>query len=152
MDEREELIFVVDLTSAEIDRASQEIDAGGPRRPPPELPPAPPSPISRMALLIDGRDEPLLLPIEPTQDVAWLDAVARLLRIAVLAGERVPVVAINYGEALERALAFERRLPEWAYAGVDEATAAELPPELRAVLGPQRGRRGRRRAAHRWTV
>jgi hypothetical protein len=141
----EELIFVVDLTAAEIDRASREIDAGGPRPPPPELPDAPPSPVSRMALLIDGWDEPLLLPIEPTLDVAWLDAVARLLRIAALAGERVPAVAVNYGEVLERTLAFERRLPEWAYTGVDDATSARLPPELRVVLGPRRGRRGHRR-------
>lgn len=145
MGEPEELLFVVDLTTAEIDRVSQEVEAGGPRRPPPGLPPAPPSPISRLALLVDGWGEPLLLPVEPTVDVAWLDAVARLLRIAVLAGERVPVVAINYGEVFERTLAFERRLPEWAYAGVDEATAARLPPEVRAVLGPQRGRRARRR-------
>lgn len=140
----EELLFVVDLTTAEIDRVSQEIDAGG-RPEPPELPPVPPTPISRMALLIDGWDEPLLLPIEPTRDVAWLDAVARLLHIAVLAGERVPAVAVNYGDVLERSLAFERRLPRWAYSGLDEETAARLPPELRAVLGPQRSRRRRRR-------
>jgi hypothetical protein len=143
-DDPEEMVFVVDLTTAEIDRVSQEIEAGGARPGPPPLPPAPASPVARLALLIDGWDEPLLLPVEPTRDVAWLDAVARMLRIAVLAGERVPAVAVNYGDVPERALAFERRLPEWAYLGVDEEISARLPTELRVVLGPRQVRRGRR--------
>jgi len=146
MNEREELVFVVDLTTAEIDRVSQEIDAGGPRPgSAPPLPDEPPSPVAQIALLIDGWDEPLLLPVEPTRDVVWLDALARMLRIAVLAGERVPAVAVGYGDVLERALAFERRLPEWAYSGVDPQTAVRLPPDVRRVLGPRgRGRAGRR--------
>lgn len=141
MEGREELVYIVDLTSYEIDGAAHEIDRGGPNeeeRPP--LPQKPPSPIHRLALLIDGLDEPLLLPIEPTSDVVYLDALARLLRIAVLAGERVPAVAVNYGESYERSLAFERRLPDWVYSGVEAELAPKLPPEVRLVLGPRKRR------------
>jgi len=138
MNDPEELVYVIDLTTHELDRTAHEIDGGGPDPASrPSLPPEPPAPIGLVALLIDGWDEPLILPIEPTRDVRFLDALARLLRIAVLAGERVPSVAVNYGEEYERSLAFSRKLPDWVYSGVDKRNAKALPPEVRLVIGPR---------------
>jgi hypothetical protein len=140
----EELVFVVDLTTREIESLARDIERGGPETSPRTARRDEPSrPIRRLALLLDTWEEPLLLPVEPTRDAKLLDALARLLRIAVLAGERVPTVAIDYGEEYERTLAFERRLPDWVYSGVDARTAARLPPRVRLVLGPTRARRSR---------
>ena len=133
----EELVYVVDLTTTELERAEEEIHSKRQLEPPP-LPEEPPREIEILALLIDGREEPLFLPIEPTRDVLYLDALARLLRIAALAGETLSSVAINYGEAFERSLAFERRLPTWAYDGVDRDVAVTLPRELQLVLAPKK--------------
>jgi hypothetical protein len=88
--------------------------------------------IELVAILHHESEAPLLLPIEPTRDRRLLDAIARLLRFAVARGERIPAVAIRYGDGYERALAFERRLPRWAYEGVD---ARDLPSELERALG-----------------
>lgn len=88
--------------------------------------------IDVVALLHDGSDAPLLLPIEPTRDRRLLDAIARLMRFAVERGERIPGAAIRYGSEYERTLAFERRLPAWAYDGID----ARLPPALRPLQRP----------------
>jgi hypothetical protein len=132
-----EPVFAVDLTKGELARCVEEIEEDtvaptAPRR----LPEPPERPIRWMALIYDEAEDPLLLPIEPTRDVCLLDALARLLRIAVLSGERISSVAINYGEELERTLAFERRLPAWAYEGIEARRASHLPEPLRTVLGP----------------
>jgi len=131
-------VFVVDLRAAAMEESAAEVvdrrDEDGPR----SLPEPPLLPIDQVALLVDGRDEPVLLSVEPTRDVELLDALARLLRIALLSGERVPAVAVEYGDELERRLAFERRLPAWVYDGVRPAVALRLPAALRSVLGPPR--------------
>lgn len=98
---------------------------------PPDETLAPDETISLVAVLHEGLSEPLLLPIEPTRDRRLLDAIARLLRFAVEHEERIPAVAVRYGDAYERALAFERRLPRWAYEGMD---ARGLPADLARVL------------------
>ncbi len=131
----DEPVFVVDLTPEELDRTAAEIRRGGDAPRPGRILPEPPDrPIEWLALVTGAEEDPLLLPLEPTRDVVLLDALARLIRIAVLSGERIPAVAINYGDRLERILAFERRLPRWAYEGIDPADAAALPREIRAVL------------------
>lgn len=140
LEAREELVFVVDLTTDEIERIADGIDDDSPTEPK-TLPPTPPEPIGTVALLLDGWEEPLLLPVEPTRDVERLDALARLLRIAVLAGERVPTVAVEYGDELERTLIFERKLPGWVYDGVAPEVAVTLPPEVQRVLSPRPPRR-----------
>jgi hypothetical protein len=124
-------VFVVDLRSETLREDREALD----RRveltaPEDEL--ALDEPIDTLALLHDGTDEPLLLSITPTRDRDELDAIARLMRFAVLRGERMAKVAIEYGGELERRLAFERRLPAWAYDGIDAA----LPPELRVLRRP----------------
>lgn len=135
MPDLEEPIFVVDLTDGEMERCASAVAQadrgwGSDRR----LPDPPSRPIRWLALVIEGRDDPVLLPLEPTRDVEFLDALARIIRIAVLAGERIPTVAIEYGTELERSLAFERCLPSWAYDGVAPDISARLPRHLRKVL------------------
>jgi hypothetical protein len=136
----EEPVFVIDLTDeamAECERdvaaAAEEDAPRGPERPLP-APPEGGEAITRVALLLEGEEAPLLLPVEPTRDMILLDALARLLRVAVLAGERVPSVAIEHGDALERRLAFERRLPRWVYEGLPSHLERRLPPKIRRVL------------------
>jgi len=138
---QEPLVFVVDLRApamAEVAQlvAQQDPTETGPAAQP--LPEVPSQPISHLALLVENREEPLLLPLEPTQDVEYLDALARLLRIALVAGKRIPTVAVEYGEERERQLAFSRRLPRWAYHGIPDALSGSLPPALKAVLGPKK--------------
>ena len=135
----DEPVFVVDLTRPEMERCAAEIEGDG--EPPEErrLPERPERPVRWLALLIEGWGDPLLLPVEPTEDVVFLDALARIIRIAVLSGERMPSVAVGYGEELERKLAFEQRLPRWAYEGIDPVLAARLPSDVRVVLA-SRGR------------
>jgi hypothetical protein len=134
----EEPVFVIDLTAGAIEEAAARSSETTERAPPPSaLPERPAKPIGQVALLIDGWPEPLVLALAPTSEVELLDALGRLLKIAVLSGERVPAVAVNYGDELERRLAFERRLPEWVYEGIDEGIARKLPPAVRKVLGPK---------------
>ncbi len=135
----ERLVYVIDLTTSEVERAHRRSRDDEPfNRGESNDPPQPPEAIDTVALLLDGWEEPLLLEVEPTLDGDLLDALARLLKIAVLAGERVPTIAVSYGEEYERALAFERRLPAWIYDGLDSETTAALPVEVRRVLSPRR--------------
>jgi hypothetical protein len=116
-------VWVVDLSTD-----------GGSAPPTPEDALAPGEMIELVAVLHDELDAPLLLPIAPTLDLRLLDAIARLLRFAVEHGERIPAVAVRYGSEYERALAFEKRLPRWAYEGTDRR---DLPSALARVLGPR---------------
>jgi hypothetical protein len=133
----EALVYVVDLRARAIDEAAR-VSRDEPAGPPPSPPPSPASDVRAVALLLDGRNEPLVVDVPPTRDGRLLDALGRLLKIAVLAGERVPSVAVTYGEEYERTLVFERRLPRWVFDGLDGRTADALPPEIRRVLGPPR--------------
>jgi hypothetical protein len=87
-------------------------------------------PVELCAIVHDALPEPLVLPLPSGLDREELDAIARLVRFAVERRERIPNVAIAHGGELERRLAFERRLPKWAYDGLDR-----MPPELEATLG-----------------
>lgn len=131
----DEPVLVIDLRSAAL-AADRDALASSARAPnvPDDEPLEEGETIARVALLHDASDAPLLLPIEPTRDRRWLDALARLIRFAVLRGERVPSAAVRYGTEYERSLAFERRLPRWAYEGID---APHLPPAIARALGPR---------------
>lgn len=133
----DEPVFVIDLTSAELARCAAEMQGSQELLDERPLPEPPDQPIRVVALLAEGLSEPFLLRIDPTRDVLYLDALGRILRIAVLSGERMPTVAVEYGEELERKLAFERRLPSWAYEGIERGLARRLPEDLRAVLAPK---------------
>lgn len=116
---------MIDLGDLEADRRA--LDGAPSPRPLPRVEEA----ISQVALLPrDG--PPVLLPIPATEDARLLDALARLVRFAVMLGEPILAVAERYGGEYERALAREGRLPRWAIEGVREP----LPPSL-AILGPR---------------
>lgn len=129
--------LVVDVRTPALDADRRASASGEPQRASPaDVELVEDEAIDVIAVLHDGSDAPLLLPIAPTRDRAWLDAVARILRFAVLRGERMPTVATAYGGALERRLAFGRRLPAWAYEGIDDTALRRAPPALRRVLAP----------------
>ena len=134
----DELVFAIDLTDAGLAELSSVVSGAAEPREPPPLPDPPAAPIRTVALLFEAGEDPLLLPVEPTRDVAALDALGRLLKVAVLSGRRLPAVAAEHGEELERRLAFERRLPRWVYDGLEPRLADRLPARVRAVLGPKR--------------
>jgi len=122
--ERDPPVWVVDL------RTARDTEVG----PPVDEALDPSEAIELVAIIHDASETPLLLPIEPTRDRRLLDAIARLVRFAVAHGESIPAMAIRYGDEYERTLAFERRLPRWAYEGV---AAPNLPSELARALGPR---------------
>lgn len=132
----EALVFVIDLRDAAMQEIAREVDAAIEGAFVPRVLPAPPeAPIAAVALLVGaGEGEPFVLPIEPTTDVRWLDALARLVRFAVLRGATVEEVATQYGEEYERALVGGGRLPGWALGALDAPTAARLPETVRRAL------------------
>lgn len=128
--DRDGLVFVIDLRAAAMDEVAREVDAAlAGAFVPRVLPEIPTEPIGCVALLVDDGD-PVALPIEPTDDVRWLDALARLVRFAVLRGETVSAIAKRYGGPYERAMS----LPGWARGELDAARAERLPDAVRRAL------------------
>jgi hypothetical protein len=135
----DEPVFVIDLRGSTMREVRREVAAARAGAFVPRLLPAPPDePVRLVALLVDGRAEPVLLPITPTRDIALLDALARLVRFAVLEGLRPAEVARRYGGPLERSLADDGRLPAWAAGDLDAALLGALPKEVQRALGPGR--------------
>ncbi|UJR83321.1 hypothetical protein [Sandaracinus amylolyticus] len=119
------LALVIDLRDEALREVAREVDAAMTGAFVPRvLPDVPGEPITRVVLLVD-EGAPVVLPIDATDDVRWLDALARLVRFAVLRGETVREVAQRYGEPYERAMA----LPRW------ELDAVRLPERVRRALG-----------------
>lgn len=127
-------VLVVDLRSDALAEDRAALDAGEPPPLPADAPLDEHEEVSLLAILHDGSDEPLLLPLPRTRDRRRLDAIARLLRFAVLHRTSIPEAAIVHGDTLERRLAFARELPAWAYDGIDPRDAKRLPAALRRVL------------------
>ncbi len=155
-------VFVVDLTPEAMDlcRASfgdpdapPHAEAARPpaepasRDEPPdraEARPAPAQPIRAVALLFARDADPVLLSIRPTLDTAMLDAMARLVRSALLTRRSVASLVTEAGDAELKRLYFARALPRFIYDGVPAPVRHRIPEELRAALG-RRARRGSRR-------
>lgn len=137
MSEADRPVLVVDLRGPALEEDRRALEGGRPPETPPDEPLRGGERVDLVALLHDGSERPLLLAIGPTADRTYLDAVARLLRFAVLRGERIPKVAADWGSEYERRLAFERRLPEWAYIGLADGDLRDVPPAVRKVLGPR---------------
>ena len=114
----DELVFVIDLRSAALGEVEHELQTANDVDVARPLPPRPHRPIRRVALLLDDPNEPLLLPIAPTRDERFLDALARLIRVASVLRLSVPEVARRYGAPYEQRLVSSGRLPGWA-AGSD---------------------------------
>jgi hypothetical protein len=130
----DELVFAIDLTHEALREVGEELATAHDRSSERPLPPLPHRPIRQIALLLADRDEPLLLPIAPTRDVRLLDALARLIRVAVVLGLRVSEIAQRYGTPYEQKLVSERRLPGWALGSIASDTARLLPEDVRRAL------------------
>ncbi|MDQ3035765.1 MAG: hypothetical protein M3Y87_25405, partial [Myxococcota bacterium] len=64
-----------------------------------------------------------------------LDALARLVRFAVLRRLRVRDVAARYGTDYERALVAQGALPAWALDGIDTELSRVWPADVKHALG-----------------
>ncbi|AKF04160.1 hypothetical protein [Sandaracinus amylolyticus] len=129
MHDDDALALVIDLRDEAMRDVAREVDAAmGGAFVPRVLPDAPSEPIARVVLLVDDV-APIVLPIDATDDARWLDALARLVRFAVLRGETVRDVASRYGEAYERAMV----LPRWACGELD--ASARVSERVRRALG-----------------
>lgn len=125
------LVFVIDLRAAAMAEVAREVEAAKAGAFVPRvLPDEPEAPIETVALLVD-EGGPLLLPIAPSRDVRWMDALARLVRFAVLHRQSVTEVAARYGHAYERSMS----LPAWARGELEPAVAERLPESIRHALG-----------------
>ena len=86
-------------------------------------------PIRAVAFLTEADADPVLVPITPTRDVMALDAMARLVRAAVVTGVPVAELATRHGDGQLTALYRARRLPAFVY-----TPSADLPAWLTALL------------------
>jgi hypothetical protein len=128
-------VFVIDLTHAERARTAREVRAAmGGEFVPRVLPQPPDEPVRWVALLLDA-GEPVLLPIAPTRDVRLLDALARLVRFALLQELTGAEVAARHGEVYEQELLARGALPGWTRGELDPEAARRLPPDVRRALG-----------------
>lgn len=140
-------VFVVDLTPETMERCRDELSAALAARdeqpPGAAAPPSPPRlPLRAIALLFARDEDPVLLSIRPTLDTAMLDAVARLIRGALLTGRTVANLVTEVGDAELKRLYFARALPRFIYDGVPAPVRHRVPEALRSALGHRRSRRG----------
>jgi len=91
-----------------------------------------PGPIRAIALLLEVGTDPVLIAIEPTQDVASLDAAARLLLAALATGVRVRELA-RYDDQL-CTLYTDGVLPAFVYRGFEGQVRRQLPATLLALV------------------
>jgi hypothetical protein len=141
-------VFVVDLSPEVMVgcRAAFEAGAAPTLAAEPALAPASPPerPIRAIALLFARDADPVLLSIRPTLDTSMLDAVARLIRAALLTSRSVASLVTEAGDDRIKRLYFSRTLPRFIYDGVPAPVRHRIPPTLQAALGHRRPRRGRR--------
>ena len=131
-------VFVVDLI-AELAGNGDAADSGdGRSRRDNGPPPVPELPIAAVALLVAEDADPLLLEIPPTRDTVLLDALARLLRVAVREGATLQQVASHGDDPLLQSLMGEGKLPPFVYAGPPEHVRARMPPRLAAIFDSSR--------------
>jgi len=132
-------VYVIDLTeelAARTEPGAGAAAPAGPATPPPPPPPPPPpaAAIRAVALLVAPDAEPVLLEIPPTRDTVMLDALARVLRVAVRAGATVAAVAAGGDDPLVQRLYAARAFPPFLYQGAGVQVAARLPEAVRRAL------------------
>lgn len=137
-------VFVVDLTPRTMEGCRAALESAGPSSWRPDRPPpSPRAPIRAVALVFTWEGDPVLLSIQPTRDTTMLDAVARLIRMALLTHRSVASLVIEAGDNELKRLYFSRRLPRFIYDGVPAPVRHRVPSELVGALGRRR-RRGAR--------
>lgn len=141
-------VFVVDLTPQTMDacasdfavRLSSPDDAALAQRQA-ALPATPQRPIRAVALIFAWEKDPVLLNIQPTQDTEMLDAVARLIRTAMLTQRSVGAIVTEHGDDQLKRLYFSRRMPRFIYEGIPAPVRHRIPNELQRALGQGSRRR-----------
>lgn len=149
----EEPVFVVDLTPAtmeacRVDFASPDLVVSETRDSPGRATtalvrrriPGADRPIRAIALVFSWAADPVLLAIRPTRDTVMLDALARLLRTALLTGESLAHLATEHGDDQMRRMYFAKQFPRFVYRGIPAPVRSRLPERIVAAMG-QTGRR-----------
>jgi hypothetical protein len=140
-------VFVVDLTpqtmnACQADFAPQGVDSAEAAV---VVPDPPERPIRALALVFAWEEDPVLLSIQPTFDTAMLDAVARLIRVALFTHRSIAHLVTESGDDELRRRYFSRGMPRFVYDGIPAPVRHRVPPELRRALGHGDHIRGRRR-------
>jgi hypothetical protein len=140
----DEPVFIIDLTEATMAEARTDFEdpapeAGGSPRALPSIA----EPIRSVALVFDGQVDPVLLGVESTEDAVMLDALARLLRSALITGRSLASLAVDHGDELLRRLYFQRSLPRFVYDGIPSTVRHRVPEALVRAMG--KGGRSRRK-------
>jgi hypothetical protein len=136
-------VFVVDLTPRTMEACRTDLAGPAPGGDPATAPaPAPASrPIRAVALVFTWEGDPVLLSIQPTADTEMLEAMARLLRMAMLTRRSVASLVTEAGGEHLKRLYFSRKLPRFIYDGVPAPVRHRIPMELQEALGRRRRRR-----------
>jgi len=143
-------VYVIELTAAALEACRRDLlgvrsegDADGGAAAGRTLEPPPARPVRALALIFAADEDPLLLPIEPTRDMAALDAAARLIRAAAVTGRPLAELATDCGDLQLQRLYFARRLPRLIYQGVSPEQARRIPERFRTIVaGPRSGASG----------
>ena len=138
-------VFVVDLSPQTMDACQADFgyeQVEGDRSPSgSDHPSKLPRPIRAVALIFAWEKDPVLLSIQPTKDTQMLDAVARLMRTAMLTQRSVGALVTEYGDDELKRLYFSRRMPRFIYEGIPAPVRHRIPSELQRALGSVSRRR-----------
>jgi hypothetical protein len=138
-------VFVVDLSPQTMRACSADFT----RQPPgearagrakPHLPSPPKKAIRAVALIFGWEDDPILLNIRPTKDTQMLDAMARLIRAAVLTRRSVASIVVEHGDDTLKRLYFSKGLPRFIYEGIPAPARHRIPREFLRTLGKRSAR------------
>ena len=128
-------IFVIDLSDETMQKAREALDEDVPMVPASELSEQADRHLRAVALVFDWSDDPVLLAMEPTNDLKMLDALARLMRFALLTGHSIARLVTEHGDDEMKRMFFARRFPRFVYRGIPVSVRKRLPKELVEAMG-----------------
>jgi hypothetical protein len=101
-------------------------------------------PIRAIALVFAWEADPVLLSIQPTTDMGMLDAVARLIRTAMLTRRTIATLVTDFGDDDLKRRYFARSLPRFVYDGIPAPVRHRIPLQLQEAFGHGGRRRSRK--------
>jgi hypothetical protein len=137
-------VFVVDLTPQTMNVCRVEFERGRPESEPAAPRVVPERPIRAIALVFAWEEDPVLLSIQPTTDLGMLDAVARLIRTAMLTRRTIATLVTDFGDDDLKRRYFARGLPRFVYDGIPAPVRHRIPLQLQEAFGHGGRRRSRR--------
>ena len=138
-------VFVIDLTPQTMSVCRVEFEGGRPDGATPATPrDGPERPIRAIALVFAWEEDPVLLSIQPTTDTRMLDAVARLIRTAMLTHRTIATLVTEFGDDDLKRRYFARGLPRFVYDGIPAPVRHRIPAELQEAFGHGGRRRSRK--------